>query len=88
MFVFAVRGAGMFAVTTTTLLRAAGVLPRAWAVGGYALAAFLLLTATSDPVAALVFPAWSVLVAIALLVHDRRGAIALEPASLSKGPRS
>ena len=29
VFVFAVRGAGMFALTTTTLLRGAGVLPRA-----------------------------------------------------------
>ena len=51
----------------------AGVLPRRWAVVGYALAAFLLLTATTNPAAALVFPAWVVLVAVALLVHDRRG---------------
>ena len=28
VFVFAVRGAGMFAITTTTLLRTAGVLPK------------------------------------------------------------
>ena len=73
VFVFGVRGAGMFATTTTTLLRAGGVLPRRWAVVGYALAAFLLLTATTNPAAALVFPAWVVLVAVALLVHDRRG---------------
>src|SRR6185369_8750716 len=43
VFIFAVRGAGMFALTTTTLLRAAKVLPTAAAVIAYLLAAFLLL---------------------------------------------
>lgn len=69
VFVFAVRAAGMFAVTTTTLLRSGGVLPRGAAAVAYLLAAFLLLTATANPAAALVFPAWVVLVAVALLVH-------------------
>ncbi|MBP2368089.1 hypothetical protein [Pseudonocardia parietis] len=81
-FVFAVRGAGMFAITTTTLLRAGGVLPGPVAVLGYLLAAFLLLTASTDPAAALVLPAWVVLVAASLLVHARRApaAVAAEPA--------
>jgi hypothetical protein len=71
-FVFAVRGAGMYAITTTTLLRRGGVLPGPVAVLGYLLAAFLLLTASTDPVSALVLPAWVVLVAVSLLVHARR----------------
>jgi hypothetical protein len=72
--VFAVRGAGMFAITTTTLLRNAGVLPRIPAVLAYLLAAFLLLAVTNNPAALLVFPAWVVLISIFLLRHARHGA--------------
>jgi hypothetical protein len=72
VFVFAVRGGGMFALTTTTLLRGGGVLSRAWSVVAFLLAVFLLLTATSNPAAVLVFPLWVVLIAVALLAHDRR----------------
>ena len=76
VFVFAVRGAGMYAITTTTLLRNAGVLPRLPAILAYLLAAFLLLAVTNNPVAVLVFPAWVVLVSTFLLRHSRRGSTA------------
>jgi len=79
VFVFAVRGAGMFALTTTTLLRAAGVLPKLAALAAYLLAAFLLLAVTNNPVAILVFPAWVVLISIFLLRHARAGAPAPLP---------
>jgi hypothetical protein len=69
VFIFAVRGAGMFALTTTTLLRNAKVLPTIPAVLAYLLAAFLLLAVTKNPAAALVFPAWVVLISIFLLRH-------------------
>ena len=69
VFVFAVRGAGMFALTTTTLLRGAKVLPTIAAVVAYLLAAFLLLAVTNNPAALLVFPAWVVLVSVFLLRH-------------------
>jgi hypothetical protein len=69
VFIFAVRGAGMFALTTTTLLRTAKVLPTIPAVIAYLLAAFLLLAVTNNPVAFLVFPAWVVLVSVFLLRH-------------------
>lgn len=72
VFVFAVRGAGMFALTTTTLLRSAGVLPRGSAVVAYLLAAFLLLAVTADATAILVFPAWVLLISAVLLRHARR----------------
>lgn len=71
-FVFAVRGAGMFALTTTTLLRNAKVLPAIPAIVAYVLAAFLLLAVTKNPVAVLVFPAWVVLISVFLLRHARR----------------
>jgi hypothetical protein len=73
VFVFAVRGAGMFAITTTTLLRVAGVLPRIPAVLAYLCAAFLLLAVSNNPAAVLVFPAWVVLISIFLLRHARHG---------------
>jgi hypothetical protein len=69
VFVFAVRGAGMFALTTTTLLRNARVLPTIPAVVAYLLAAFLLLAVTSNPAALLVFPAWVLLISVFLLRH-------------------
>ena len=69
---FAVRGAGMFALTSTTLLRGAGVLPKGAAVVAYLLATYLLLTATYHPASLLVFPAWVLLVVVVLLRHDRR----------------
>jgi hypothetical protein len=72
VFVFAVRGAGMFALTTTTLLRNAKVLPVVPSVIAYLLAAFLLLAVTNNPVAVLVFPAWVVLISIFLLRHAHR----------------
>jgi hypothetical protein len=80
VFVFAVRGAGMFALTTTTLLRTAGVLPKVAALAAYLLAAFLLLAVTNNPVAILVFPTWVVLISVFLLRHARAGAPASLPA--------
>lgn len=71
VFVFSVRGAGMFALTTTTLLRNAGVMPRGAAIVGYVLATWLLITATDHPASLLVLPAWVLLVAVVLLRHDR-----------------
>jgi hypothetical protein len=85
VFVFAVRGAGMFALTTTTLLHAGGVLTRAWAVVGWLLGAFLLLAATNEPAALLVLPAWVLLVAVALLRH-RTPAVPTTPAVDAASP--
>lgn len=72
VFVYAVRGAGMYAITTTTLLRSAGLLPRWLAVVGYLLAAFLLLSTTLNPVVMLLFPAWAVLVGVVVFLRSGR----------------
>lgn len=69
VFVFAVRGAGMFVLTTTTLLRNGGVMRLPWAVAGWLMGAFLLLAATNNPAALLVLPLWVLLVAVVLLRH-------------------
>jgi hypothetical protein len=72
VFVYAVRGAGMYAITTTTLLRSAGLLPRWLTVVGYLLAAFLLVSTALNPVVMLLFPAWAVLVGVAVFLRSGR----------------
>lgn len=72
MFVYAIRGAGMYAITTTTLLRKAGVLSRWVAVLGYVAAAVLLVSTTYNPLVVLVFPAWVVLVSVEVLIRAGR----------------
>lgn len=72
VFVFAVRGAGMYVITTTTLLSSAGLLPRWLAVVGYLLAAFLLVSTALNPVVMLLFPAWAVLVGVVLFMRSGR----------------
>jgi hypothetical protein len=77
VFVYALRGAGMYALTTTTLLRNATILPKWLAVLSYLLALFLLLITTLHPAAVLVFPTWVVIVSLAIFI--RAGRVA-EPA--------
>lgn len=71
VFVYSVRGAGMYALTTTTLLANASILPRWLAVLSYLLAAFLLISTTMNPVVMLLLPAWAVLVGVVTLVRTR-----------------
>jgi hypothetical protein len=73
VFVYAIRGAGMYVITTTTLLRRAGLLPRWAALLAYVMAAVLLLATTFNPAVVLVFPAWVVLVSVVVLAGARRG---------------
>jgi hypothetical protein len=69
VFVYGVRAAGMYMLTTTGLMRTAGLLPRPLVLLSYLVAAFLLLSATFHPAILLVFPAWVLMVSIVLLVH-------------------
>ena len=78
IFVYALRGAGMYALTTTNLLRQAGIMPKWVGLMSYLLAAFLLLSTVMHPAAMLIFPSW---VAIAgLVIFIRAGRVA-EPAT-------
>jgi hypothetical protein len=86
VFVFAVRGAGMFALTTTTLLRNGRVLSTPWAVVGWLLAAFLLISVSNNPGALLIFPLWVVLVSVALLLHKAPAAEPEAPGSTTTVP--
>jgi hypothetical protein len=73
VFVFGVRAAGMYMITTTGLTSEAGMLPRPLTVVSYLLAALLLVSTTFHPAILLVFPAWVLIVSIVLLVHRPTG---------------
>jgi len=74
VFVYAVRAAGMYMLTTTGLARAAGVVRRPVALISYVLAAVLLVSTTFHPVILLVFPAWVLLMSTLLLARRPTGA--------------
>ena len=72
VFVYATRAAGMYVITTSTLLRHAALLPRWAAVLSYLMAAVMLVATTFNPTVLLVFPAWVALVAAIVLVRTGR----------------
>ena len=71
VFVYAVRMAGMYAITTTTLLLHAGLLPRWVALLSYLMAAVMLVSTTLHPALLLVFPGWVALAGLIVLVSHR-----------------
>jgi hypothetical protein len=60
------------AITTTTLLLHAGLLPRWVALLSYLMAAGMLVTATFHPALLLVFPGWVALASLIVLVRTGR----------------
>jgi hypothetical protein len=73
VFVYGVRAAGMYIITTTGLARAAGVLPGPLAVVSYLVAAVMLLSTTFHPAILLAFPAWVLMVSLVLLLRRPTG---------------
>jgi hypothetical protein len=71
LFVFAMRMAAMFVFTTSNIGRTAGIMPRWFVFLGFAVGAFLLLSATFSLALILVFPAWLTILGI-LLLHRAR----------------
>ena len=68
---FAMRMAAMFVFTTSAIGRAAGILPKWFAWAGFAVGAFLLLTASFVPQIVLVFPTWVLVLSLILLRRAR-----------------
>ncbi len=71
IFVFAMRMAAMFVFTTSNIGRTTGVLPRWFVLLGFLVGAFLLLSATFVQLLVLVFPVWTLILAILLLLRAR-----------------
>jgi hypothetical protein len=72
IFVFAFRMAAMFVFTTSALLLRAGILPRWFTWGGYAVATFLLLSASFERWFVLVFPIWLLVLSVLLMRIARK----------------
>jgi hypothetical protein len=72
LFVFGMRMAAMFVFTTTNIFRAAGILPRWFALGGFVVGLFLLLSASFNRALVLVFPIWILILCTLLLDRARR----------------
>jgi hypothetical protein len=70
IYVYAMRMAAVFMISTSTLLSRGGLAPRLLALSGYVIAAVLLIVIATITWAALLFPAWVMLVSLYIL---RRG---------------
>jgi hypothetical protein len=68
--VFAIKMAGVFIFSTSTISLRAGILPRWAAFSGFACAVVLLLIITSWPWIALLFPAWILVVSTRILLGE------------------
>ena len=67
--VYAMRMAGVFTISTTTIALRLGILPRWLAVFGWVVAVVLLLTIERFAWAQILFPLWVLVLSIHLLVH-------------------
>jgi hypothetical protein len=70
--VFAIKMAGVFIISTSTIILRTAILPRWVAFAGYLCAAVLLLVMTNWPWIALVFPAWMLVVSACILIAEFR----------------
>ena len=67
--VYAMRMAGVFTISTTTIGLRLGIMPRWLAIFGYAAAVTLLLTVGTVPLIELLFPLWVFVLSLHLLVR-------------------
>lgn len=72
--VFAIKMAGMFIFSTSTIVLRTSILPRWVAYLGYACALVLLLAITNWPWIALLFPLWMLVLSACILVSEFRPA--------------
>lgn len=72
MNVYAMKMAGVFMISTSTLALRTGILPRWMAVLGFVLAAFLLFSLGFFYWSPLVFPLWILLVSVHILLANTR----------------
>src|SRR4051794_36940279 len=83
--VFGIKMAGVFIVSTSTIIIRTGILPRWVALSGYACAAVLLFVITNWPWIALLFPIWMLVVSVCILIAEFRPA---EPKAVAHAVRS
>ena len=67
---FAIKMAGVFIISTSTIMMRTGMLPRWISLSGYACAGVLLLVITNWPWIALLFPLWILVVSAYILIAE------------------
>jgi len=72
--VFAIKMAGVFLISTSTVILRTGILPRWIAFLGYACALVLLVSITNWPWISLLFPLWILVLSIRILISEFRPA--------------
>ncbi len=72
--VFAIKMAGVFIVSTSTIVLRTSILPRWMGISGYACALVLLLVMTNWPWIALLFPLWMLVLSASILRAEFRPA--------------
>ena len=70
--VYAIKMAGVFLVTTSTVLIYTGIAPRWIAILGYVLAGILLLGSFYTSWAFIVLPAWVLLMSVYIMIDNSR----------------
>lgn len=73
MNIYAIKMAGVFMISTSTISLRTAIVPRWVAFLGFALALFLLLTIEIFEWTPIVFPLWVFLMSICILIENSRG---------------
>ena len=73
MHVYAIRMAGVFMMSTSTISLRTRILPRWMVFLGYALALILLLSVGTIEWILMVFPLWVLLISTYILIENLRG---------------
>lgn len=68
--IFAIKMAGVFMFSSSTIMLRTGILPRWVALAGFGCGAVLLIAITNWPWIALLFPAWMMLVSVRVLFAE------------------
>ena len=84
--VFAIKMAGVFTISASTIVLRTAILPRWVAFSGYGCAVVLLLVITNWPWIALLFPLWILVVSSRILVREYVPQLASGEASRSAPP--
>lgn len=74
VFIYASRGAGMFVIASTTLLRRARMVPGWVAAASYLVAAVMLVSVSLNPITLLLPPCWAVAVGATVVIGVNRSA--------------
>jgi hypothetical protein len=77
--VYAMRMAGVFMISTTTLVMRLNLVPRWLVIGGYAGAVILLLTTATLRYVELIFPLWVLVLSVHILIATTRRAESSRP---------